>query len=271
MEFDSLIEKISLQTGKSKEEVLDLVSNKKAKFAGLLTDIGAALVIAKELNVKVLAESDFYKVSDLKQGLKNADFKAVVFKIFPPKEFEAKGTKGIVQNIYLKDDSGIIRLTLWNKEIEKYGSSDFKKGDILKLENVRVGDYKGEPQVLLNYNSNVERIGFESPKESLLKLNELKAGLSSVSLEALLKKVFERREFAKGDRKGELIKFLISQEETEFYCIAWNEKAREIETIGEGAFVLIQGAYVKDNNGTLELHLGSNSKVQKKQQMNSQQ
>ena len=58
------------------------------------------------------------------------------------REFEKFGKKGKVCNATAKDDTGTIKLTLWNDDTEKVN-----KGDIVKIENGWVGEWQGELQL----------------------------------------------------------------------------------------------------------------------------
>ncbi|MEM4326911.1 MAG: OB-fold nucleic acid binding domain-containing protein [Candidatus Diapherotrites archaeon] len=264
METEEIINKIATKTGKTKEEILELIHTKKNKFSGLLTETGAAIIVARELQVKIMEENETPKITELKTGMKNIDLKATITKIFEPKEFETKGNKGKIQNIYLKDETGQTRLTLWNKEIEKYETNKLKEGDIIKLTNIKITEYKGEKQINMNYNSTIEKIGEE--KETETKISDLKAGMNNVKIKAKIKQITEKREFQKEDRKGELLKFIIAQQDQEIKAIAWNEKTQEIEKIGEGKEIIIENAYVRENRGETELQLGTKAKIKTEEQ-----
>src|SRR3989344_3051056 len=59
-----------------------------------------------------------------------------------PREFDKFGKKGKVCNAVLKDDSGEIKLTLWNDEVNKV-----EVGDKVKITNGYCGEYQGERQL----------------------------------------------------------------------------------------------------------------------------
>lgn len=58
------------------------------------------------------------------------------------REFEKFGKQGRVCNAIGKDDTGTIKLTLWNDDIDKVNT-----GDIVKIENGWVGEWQGELQL----------------------------------------------------------------------------------------------------------------------------
>ncbi len=59
-----------------------------------------------------------------------------------PREFDKFGKKGKVCNAVLKDDSGEIKLTLWNDEV-----NNVEVGDRVKITNGYCGEYQGERQL----------------------------------------------------------------------------------------------------------------------------
>ena len=58
------------------------------------------------------------------------------------REFEKFGKKGRVSNAVAKDETGTIKLTLWNEDIDKV-----TEGDIVNIENGWVGEWQGELQL----------------------------------------------------------------------------------------------------------------------------
>ena len=80
------------------------------------------------------------KVSELqpRQGSVNLELEIVSKE--EPREFEKFGKTGRVCNAKGKDDSGEIKLTLWNEQIDQ-----IKVGDKVKMENGYVGEWHSHP------------------------------------------------------------------------------------------------------------------------------
>ena len=62
-----------------------------------------------------------------------------------------------VANAILADDSGEIKLVLWNEDIEKY-----KQGDKVKVTNGYVNEFQGEKQLTAGKFGKIEKLGEES-------------------------------------------------------------------------------------------------------------
>ena len=88
--------KISRETGKSDDEIRELIEAKKAKFSGLLTDSGAAFMVAKELGIEVEVrkkeeQKKETKIANLKDGNKNIELAVRVLHVHAPREYEKNG------------------------------------------------------------------------------------------------------------------------------------------------------------------------------------
>jgi len=81
-------------------------------------------------------------ISELKSGQGNVNVQGVITEVGEIRVFNKFGRELKVANAILKDDSGTIKLTLWNDEANKY-----KGGDEIKIENGYVNEFQGEPQL----------------------------------------------------------------------------------------------------------------------------
>lgn len=82
------------------------------------------------------------KISELQPKQGKVDIEVEIVKIEEPREFEKFGQKGRVASAIVKDESGEIKLTLWNDEIDQV-----KEGAKVKITNGYVNEYQGEKQL----------------------------------------------------------------------------------------------------------------------------
>lgn len=83
------------------------------------------------------------RITDLKAGMKEIDLKAEVLEVPEPKTVYTRyGTSAFVSNALIGDETGTIRMSLWNQQI-----SMVSKGDIIRIENGRVARFRDENQV----------------------------------------------------------------------------------------------------------------------------
>ena len=97
-----------------------------------------------------------------------------------------------------------------------------------------------------------------------LKISELYGGMRSVEIIGKVLKLYEVREFKKENREGKVGSFLIGDETGTTRIVMWdNNLIKNIEDneIKEEDIVKVKNAYVKDNNGFIEVHLGERGKL----------
>lgn len=82
------------------------------------------------------------KISEIKSGQGKIDVEAVIIDITPVREIKKYGKTLRVATATLQDDSGEIKLSLWNQDTEKVSN-----GDKIKIVNGYASEFKGEKQL----------------------------------------------------------------------------------------------------------------------------
>src|SRR3989338_4601734 len=82
------------------------------------------------------------QVKDLKPKQGNVDIVVDVVDVGDTREFQKFGKPGKVATAIAKDETGDIKLTLWNEDIEKVNA-----GDKVHLTNGYVNEWQGEMQL----------------------------------------------------------------------------------------------------------------------------
>ena len=104
-------------------------------------------------------------ISDVQANQGNIDIVAVVVEKEEPRTFEKFGKQGRVCNAKLKDESGEIKLTLWNEDIETV-----KVGDKIHLQNGWCSEFRDEKQLSSGKFGKIEVVdkpAEEAPQEVL--------------------------------------------------------------------------------------------------------
>ena len=263
----SLVEKIVAESGKPKAEILEKIAIKKDKFAGLLTESGAALMVAKELGLEIEKNRERTKITDLEDGMGNVDLTVRAMHIFSPREFEKNGKNGRLCNLIVADDSGEIRLTLWHDDVKKMQEQGIEKGSVLELKNCYVTSFKEKPQLNLSYQGSFRanpdlKDGFlPKPENKVYTLEQLEPGLNDVNLVARVLRVFPSKEFKKENAEGKVINFMIADKTNTIRASAWNDMVAEIEKLSENDLIKIEGAYTKQGLKGIELQLGYKARI----------
>lgn len=93
------------------------------------------------------------KISELKIRQGNIEVEGTIAEVGETKTFNKMGKEGRVCNVTLKDDSGEIKLTLWNDDVDKY-----KAGDKIKITNGYVNEFQGEKQLTAGRFGKIEKV-----------------------------------------------------------------------------------------------------------------
>jgi len=91
-------------------------------------------------------KSNRYKIKDLRVGMKRINLKAQVLEISEPRLVVTNfGSYANVANALVTDETGTIKLPLWNKQID-----EISVGDLIQVENANVIIFRGERQLKVN-------------------------------------------------------------------------------------------------------------------------
>lgn len=101
------------------------------------------------------------KISELTIGQGSVEVEGTIKEIGEVRNFDKFGRQLRVADAILEDDSGTVRLSLWNEDIDK-----FKQGDKVKVENGYVRDFQGEKQLTSGKFGKIEKIGDSDGSET---------------------------------------------------------------------------------------------------------
>jgi len=94
-----------------------------------------------------------------------------------------------------------------------------------------------------------------------LQIKNILVGLRSVETLGKVLQTYELREFTTNDRQGKVASLVIGDETGTIRVVMWGSQADNIKNIKNDMTIKVVGGYVKDNNGTIELHLNERSQV----------
>ncbi len=157
MDSGEIKEKIIEETGLDEEELEDSVEEKMEEFSGLVSEEGALHLVAKEEGVDVADSSDQQlEIKNIVPGMRKVNIKARVTGILDPNTFERDdGEEGKVQNVILGDNTGTIRLTLWDEQTEIAEKVD--EDDAIAISGAyTVEDNRGNAELRLGDSSQVK-------------------------------------------------------------------------------------------------------------------
>ncbi|MBI2134367.1 hypothetical protein HYU09_00105 [Candidatus Woesearchaeota archaeon] len=131
------------------------------------------------------------QVKDLKPRQGKVDIELDIVDMGEVREFEKFGKAGRVANAIAKDETGDIKLTLWNDDIEK-----IKSGDKIKITNGYVSEWQGEMQLSTGKFGTMEVLGEskEAKEEATSPPNEKEGKKAYRESEENFKKIEEKLE-----------------------------------------------------------------------------
>lgn len=132
---NEFLNKIVEKSDLSEDEVKEKVNSKMKEFSGLVSEEGALHLVAKELEVQLAKEErNELKIENIVSGMRKVDLKAQVVDIGEVREFEKDdGSEGKVRNIRLGDETGIIRMPLWNDQTDL--GDDLEEDQVIAIKN----------------------------------------------------------------------------------------------------------------------------------------
>jgi hypothetical protein len=116
-------------------------------------------------------------ISDLRYGLSGVSFKAHVIKKSEVRAVTSKdGNPLLVCSVTLSDGTGAIPLTIWNSQINA-----ISEGDLVQVQNAKVGSFRGEIQLSLGRKTGVLSVLVPANKELAQPptINNLSSSLST--------------------------------------------------------------------------------------------
>lgn len=265
-EVEELISKVVAESGRSEDEIREKISSRKEKTHGLLSDYGAIYAVAKELGVDLnQTQTVLTKISGI-SGQKSLNVYGRVKTVFSPREFSRKdGSKGLFASIILIDDSGEIRLVLWDKSTDV--TKHVQVGDALLIKNAYSKDNQGVFEVhggslsTIAVNPKQPDVKLPEVAEKLIKVSELTEDNPSVNIVLRVSGYLPRSEFTRGDGStGARASFIGEDESGKVRVVLW-DKASETG-LCDGMTVKLENSYTRKGlGGELELQAGSRSRV----------
>jgi ssDNA-binding replication factor A large subunit len=204
--YEKIVEKIAQSAGVEKEEVLRRIEAKRAKLSGLISQEGAAQVVAAELGVNF--DNEKLKIDELLPGMRKVNTVGKVITLFPVRTFKTqKGEEGKVCNFVAADDTSNIKIVLWDtNHISLIEKGDIKEGSSVEIVNASMRDNElhlgsfSELKPSTETFSNVvtEKVVKEKP------ISDFKIG-DNVSVRAFVVQSFEPRFFEVNKETGRKI------------------------------------------------------------------
>jgi len=279
VDLENIVQQILLtRRDLTREEVLKKIYEKKRSAEDYFLDEVAARIVAVELGVEVQGESETFNgeitIKNLVSGLNDVTITGRVTAIYPVQAFSRNdGTQGKVARLVLADETGDLKLVLWDDKTSLIETGEIKQGQILKVLHAYAREsFNGKLELHLGRKGELET----SPKgvdESrypytsgpMEKIAELKPEQRKTNIIGWVTQVFPASEFTRKDGTGGKVRRLRVKDETgETTIVLWNEKVDELAAVNEGDRLSIIGARIKTQlDGRIEIHVENATQVKR--------
>ena len=278
---DEIYTKIKKDTGKTDSEIQKLISKIKEKYQGLLSDVGANIMVAKQLDVNLNMEStsSILKIKDLASSQDGVSIYARVKFIPPVRTYKSKdGSKGKVQALYIQDETGSTKLNLWQDKVDLVNSLKLGKNSLIFIKDAYVTIYKEKPELSLRHGGVIIKDPENAPlipeiPNNFKEVSDIESASDDL-IETIgrITNIYPAKEFEdKRDPtiKRKVLNFQISDGIKNIRCVAWDPWAQVFEKdYKAGDLVKLSDVRIKDGLYDLELYINWNSSVTKDPETN---
>ena len=257
-------DKVSLEDFKAR------IDDKVREHYGLLSEVGAAKLLAREMGATFEAPPQIsFRIKNLVPGMQSVDVAGRVVSIYGVRSFNRETYSGKVSNILVMDETGSVRVVLWGEKAEPVERAAIKRGDVVQIRSgyTRTG-LSGEVEVHVGRRGRIlvnPAISEPMPElqETKVKIKDIQVGMRDVTVEGVVSAISNVRTFNRADGAGGKVATLFLRDETgETRVSLWNEKTEGLEAIQKGSTIRIVGAYTKAGlNERAELHCSSSSQI----------
>lgn len=263
-DIDAIYEKLSHVI--SKEDFLQRIREKVENMGGLCDEAMAAMLVANELGFSDVGR-DSVKIADITAESGTVNFVARIISAFEPKEFTRNdGTIGRVGNLIVGDETGRIKVTLWDNMADLIKTGKLKVGENLQISGYTKQGYSG---VEVNIGNN--GVIAESDEEvevaaNAQQIKDIKDGMGDLNLTGKVLETSDVRTFQRKDgTEGKVGNLMIGDGTGSIRVTLWDEKTDFLNEVEYGDTVEVINGYARENafSQKVELQIGNRGLIRK--------
>ena len=241
------------------EEFEAAVEDKVEQMGGLADDETAAMLIAHELR-----DQEVGGIADVDPGMDDVKFLAKVQRVGELRTFDRDdedAEEGKVINVDVADESGRITVTMWD-EMAEDAVERLETGDTLRVAGRPKDGYNGlEVDVDKVEPAPDAEVDVESMDAH--RIEDLSLGLSDVNLAGRVLSTDSVRTFDRDDgSEGRVANLSLGDPTGRIRVTLWDEQADLATEYAAGDTVEVVDGYVRERDGSLELHVGNRGTVE---------
>jgi len=243
----------------SEAEFREAVEEKVEQMGGLADEETAAMLIAHELD-----ESEVGGVADVEPGMEDVEFTAKVTAVGELRTFERDGEdedEGRVVNVDLADETGSIRVTFWD-QLAEGATEELSVGDVIAVKGRPKEGYNGVEVNVSDVDPDADA-EVDVQVQDTYRVEDLSLGLSNVNLAGKVLDTDEVRTFDRDDgSEGKVSNLTLGDPTGKVRVTMWDGMADRATELSDGRSVEVVDGYVRERDGSLELHVGERGAVE---------
>ncbi len=205
-------EKIVSSGKLSSQELDEKIKSKINELSGLISEEGAAHIIANEMGVSVAPKAgEKLIVKKIYAGMRNVECNVKVVQKYEAREFSKGESTGKVCSLLVGDESGVIRFVLWNEQVDLL--AHVAEGAILHIKDAYARDNNGRCEIHLGrggtFDINPEGVSVTVAERSSSfvrkSIQELAGGEENIEILGTIVQVFDPRFFEVHPETGKRI------------------------------------------------------------------
>src|SRR3989344_9372607 len=202
--FEQILDRLK-EKGLSNDEIEIKIKSKMEQLSGLVSREGAAHIIANELGIKVFEEIGEIKINNAKIGMRNVSLNGKVTLVFDIRQFKTEKREGRVGSFIAGDETGTIRVVLWDESHLEIFEKQIKPDLIIRVEDGYIRENRGYMEIHLGNRSklilnpkNVEINEITQTKSNFInnkKIKDLIETDKNIALKGTIVQLFDPRFF----------------------------------------------------------------------------
>ena len=266
-----------------RKDILTMIEEKREELGReVINDESAAMIVARELGVDLhqISSNARQKIEDITEATRSIALTAKIINIGTVRTFSRKdgGGEGKVASIMVSDETGSIRVVLWDDKTNAVSGDEISVDDIIQVRGAYVkkglGDVfelnlgrMGQIRRLEDYEVEDLDIDFTDSSTGAQNVSDLKDGLFNVSLKVKVQRVFRLSTFTrqKDNSEGKVLSIVGADETGTVRLVFWDDKATEMENADEEEVIHLRGVNTRMNrDGTeVEVHVGRAASIER--------
>lgn len=194
--------------------------------------------------------SKWTKIGDLRNGMFNVNVAGRVAQISEERSFNrSDGTSGRVASVLLEDETGTVRLSLWDDDVDL--KNELETGSLLAVENGYTRESLGSVGLNAGGNSQIKinpedvEVGEVRVEDKMVDIQDLREGQTNVYVRGRILEAPQVREVETARGPATVASFRIDDTTGEARVSVWRELVKEVEGLNMGALVRIENCQVR--------------------------